>query len=47
MIAGMIGAKTSAMTVMARWMGFWFCLAASLAASFVTPSMPETATKSS
>ena len=38
--AGMMGANTSAITVMARCTGFWFCFAAAFAASFDTPSMP-------
>ena len=43
---GIRGAKISARALMIFWARFWFCLAALLTASFETPSMPDTATKS-
>ena len=43
---GISGAKISARALMTFWARFWFCLAALLTASFETPSMPDTATKS-
>ena len=46
MMAGMIGAKISAMTATARCSAFWFDFAAAFTASFDTPSMPATAVKS-
>ena len=45
-IMGISGAKISARALITFWARFWFCLAALLTASFETPSMPDTATKS-
>ena len=45
--AGISGAKISARLDMARCRGFWLVLAACLAASLLTPSMPETLVNSS
>ena len=47
MMAGMSGAKTSAMAPMAFWKGFWLPTAAFLTSALVPSVMPETAVKSS
>ena len=46
-MAGISGAKISAIEVISRCKTFWFCFDALLASALETPDTPETAVKSS